>query len=699
MRFTVKAKLSLAFSLIILLSTAAGLLAIRDLGDLNVGVTQLIDGAAERVKLGEQLGTAFNGLATAEKNMIQADTDQLMDKYDAVIQKARQEIKALSEKLRAIATEAGKQDVDKFAATSGQYIAVQDKVRELTRRNSQAKAIELSQKDAQQQLDKALEPLRALRERLAAAAGPTEQLPALLASVRVADALRTVQRLEKDIVISTDDGDIKRYLEQLAATRDQLRQLVQDLDASASAQERPAVRDIAARIDGWTKVSEQAVALGAENSNSKAFALSAGEGGRLREAALAELAPILERNVAQMADERAATAETYARGRALILGALLFSLLTGAASAIWLSLSLSRSLRRAGALAQAVAEGDLTQTASQTARDEVGDLMTHINAMVLRLREVVSESLAASNNVSSGSQELSGSAEQLSQGASEQASACEEASSSMEQMAANIKQNADNATQTEKIARQSAKDAEVSGQAVGNAVGAMQTIAEKITIVQEIARQTDLLALNAAVEAARAGEHGRGFAVVASEVRKLAERSQAAATEISALSGQTVKAAQEAGGMLTRLVPDIQKTAELVAEISAACREQDIGAGQVNTAIQQLDQVTQQNSSASEQMSATSEELAAQAAQLQDSIAYFRTDAKAAANRRPPVPASTPHGAAPAKRTPPHAPAAARPKAPRAAPPARPAAPPASGVSLHLEPAEDGAKDHDFVRY
>ncbi|MEF0865208.1 methyl-accepting chemotaxis protein, partial [Rhizobium sp. BR 318] len=221
----------------------------------------------------------------------------------------------------------------------------------------------------------------------------------------------------------------------------------------------------------------------------------------------------------------------------------------------------------------------------------------------------------------------------------------EEASASMEQMAANIKQNADNAAQTEKIARQSAKDAEASGDAVTRAVSAMRTIAEKIGIVQEIARQTDLLALNAAVEAARAGEHGKGFAVVASEVRKLAERSQSAAAEISSMSSDTVKAAAEAGDMLGRLVPDIRKTAELVSEISAACREQDIGAAQINEAIQQLDKVTQQNAGASEEMSATSEELAAQAEELQASIAFFKVDtagskvsarklpAKAAANK------------------------------------------------------------------
>ena len=194
----------------------------------------------------------------------------------------------------------------------------------------------------------------------------------------------------------------------------------------------------------------------------------------------------------------------------------------------------------------------------------------------------------------------------------------------MEEMASNIRQNADNASQTEKIARQSSADAEASGEAVSRAVQAMQTIAEKITIVQEIARQTDLLALNAAVEAARAGEHGRGFAVVASEVRKLAERSQTAAQEIGALSGQTVSVAQQAGEMLIKLVPDIKRTAQLVEEISAACREQDLGADQVNQAIQQLDQVIQQNASASEELSATSEELASHAGSLQESISFFR---------------------------------------------------------------------------
>jgi methyl-accepting chemotaxis protein len=285
---------------------------------------------------------------------------------------------------------------------------------------------------------------------------------------------------------------------------------------------------------------------------------------------------------------------------------------------------MTANLRNTAIAADQIANGDLTISPKPASdKDTLGIALRN---MVERLRGVVSDALAASENVSAGSQQLSSGSEQLSQGATEQASSAEEASASMEEMAANIKQNADNAAQTEKIARQSATDAEESGKAVDKAVTAMRTIAEKISIVQEIARQTDLLALNAAVEAARAGEHGRGFAVVASEVRKLAERSQAAAAEISGLSSETVAVATQAGEMLTRLVPDIRKTAELVSEISAACREQDIGSSQINEAIQQLDKVTQQNAGASEEMSATSEELAAQAEELQASIAFFKVD-------------------------------------------------------------------------
>jgi methyl-accepting chemotaxis protein len=338
-----------------------------------------------------------------------------------------------------------------------------------------------------------------------------------------------------------------------------------------------------------------------------------------------------------MAERAELAKEDGERAQWLLLTLIIASLIVAIVSATWIALSISRGIGRAVGLADAVAAGDLTRTLKISSNDEVGDLVAALNNTVERLRAVVTDTLTASQNMSAGSQELSASAEQLSQGATEQASASEEASASMEEMAANVKQNAENAGQTEKIAQQSAQDAEASGVAVSRAVEAMQTIAGKITIVQEIARQTDLLALNAAVEAARAGEHGKGFAVVASEVRKLAERSQTAAAEISALSGETVKAAQEAGTMLSRLVPDIKKTAQLVQEISAACREQDVGSSQINQAIQQLDKVGQQNSAASEQVSSTAEELASQAEQLQSTITFFKIDQPENDKQRPPA--------------------------------------------------------------
>jgi len=274
--------------------------------------------------------------------------------------------------------------------------------------------------------------------------------------------------------------------------------------------------------------------------------------------------------------------------------------------------------------AKQIAQGNLM--VEITKRSDKDELLESLAAMVGQLREIVTEVQNAADNVATGSQEMSVTAQQMSQGATEQAASAEEISSSMEQMASNIRQNTDNATQTEKIAIKSSSDAKEGGKAVTETVAAMKEIAAKISIIEEIARQTNLLALNAAIEAARAGEHGKGFAVVASEVRKLAERSQEAAGEISHLSTTSVAIAEQAGEMLNKMLPDIQKTAELVQEISASSREQDTGAEQINKAIQQLDQVIQQNAGAAEEMASTTEELTSQAEQLKASIAFFTLD-------------------------------------------------------------------------
>ncbi|MBC2834135.1 methyl-accepting chemotaxis protein [Paragemmobacter straminiformis] len=318
--------------------------------------------------------------------------------------------------------------------------------------------------------------------------------------------------------------------------------------------------------------------------------------------------------------------EEYANARVMLIGMLVASLLVGSVSAAFVVLSISGRMKQCIELATAVASGDLRRTMATKGNDEVAQLQETVNEMVLKLREVVGNVSMAVRNVASGSAQMAATSEQLSQGATEQAASTEEASASVEEMSANIKQSADNAQITERMALKSAEDARTSGKAVADAVDAMQTIADRIMIVQEIARQTDLLALNAAVEAARAGEHGRGFAVVAAEVRKLAERSQTAAAEISSLSASTVRTAASAGEMLLGLVPDIEKTSALVTEISAASRELATGSAQISMSIQQLDKVTQQNTSASEEMSSSATELASQSDALAAAVEFFKID-------------------------------------------------------------------------
>ncbi len=294
---------------------------------------------------------------------------------------------------------------------------------------------------------------------------------------------------------------------------------------------------------------------------------------------------------------------------------------------------MAESLQAKAELALKISEGDLRQDVTLSSdKDTLGKALQQ---MVVNLREVVSNVRVAAENVSAGSEELTGTAQTLSSGSSEQASSVEEVSASMEESSASIEQNARNAGQTETISTKAAADAGTAGQAVTQTVQAMKEIAQRISIIEEIARQTDLLALNAAIEAARAGEHGKGFAVVASEVRKLAERSKTAAGEISKLSSSSVEIAENAGQMLNLLVPDIRKTAELVREISLGSQEQTKSVAQINKAIQELDKVIQQNASASEEMAAAAEELSSQAEQLQSTIEYFKltTSAPSASGR------------------------------------------------------------------
>ncbi len=319
----------------------------------------------------------------------------------------------------------------------------------------------------------------------------------------------------------------------------------------------------------------------------------------------------------------------------------------GAAVLLMIANSIVRPVALARAAALRFSSGDLRRSGTEGEalralsgrKDELGDLASSLDEIARSMGKAASAVVGAATEVVSGAAQVSDTSQSISSGAAEQAASGEQVSASMEEMGSTIKQNAENAGETERIARAAAEAADEGGKGVDEAVQAMKEIAGKISIIDEIARQTNLLALNAAIEAARAGEAGKGFAVVASEVRKLAERSQTAALEISELSGTTVERAERARELILRIVPDIRKTAELVMEIAASSREQSAGVDQTTRALAQLDQVIQQNASASEELASMAEELSGQARFMQDALSFFKTDAAVADDKEFAAPA------------------------------------------------------------
>jgi len=319
-------------------------------------------------------------------------------------------------------------------------------------------------------------------------------------------------------------------------------------------------------------------------------------------------------------------AQGYEIGLKLMIGIGVMATLFGIGIAFWITRSITKPINSAVAVANQLADGDLTAKIEVSSKDETGKLLTAMQSMVGKLSQIIGEVRGSANALSSASEEVSATAQSMSQGASEQAASVEETSASVEQMSASINQNTENAKVTDGMASKAAREADEGGAAVRETVAAMKSIAEKIGIIDDIAYQTNLLALNAAIEAARAGEHGKGFAVVAAEVRKLAERSQVAAQEIGEVAKGSVGLAEKAGKLLDEIVPSIKKTSDLVQEISAASEEQSSGAGQINNAMEQLNKITQQSASSSEELASTAEEMSSQAEQLQQLMGFFKVE-------------------------------------------------------------------------
>jgi methyl-accepting chemotaxis protein len=370
---------------------------------------------------------------------------------------------------------------------------------------------------------------------------------------------------------------------------------------------------------------EKLMVLSRENKKEEAAALMRTGGSEVTFIAACDKLDELVKMNFEAGRSSAATAETtYTNVRRWIWSAFVGCLLISALLCFLIARLISRPLSEAVAVADRIAEGDLTLRIEVMTDDESGRLLAAMRSMVQRLGQILGEVRDGAGALASAAVQVSSASQSLSQGTSEQASSVEETTASLEQMTATISQNSANSLQLDQMAQKGAKDAVESGEAVKETVLAMNSIAEKINIVEEIAYQTNLLALNAAIEAARAGEHGRGFAVVATEVRKLAERSQTAAREIGGLAVSSVKVAERSGRLLEELVPSIRRTTNLVQDVATASTEQSAGVHQMNRAMMHVDQVTQRNASAAEELASTAEEMNAQAETLQQLIAFFR---------------------------------------------------------------------------
>jgi methyl-accepting chemotaxis protein len=465
-----------------------------------------------------------------------------------------------------------------------------------------------------------------------------DRYPKIMEANEAAKHLNVQARSMRNVLLMNDKAQIEREIARIDASRRMVGEQIGKLEkAITSPKGRELLKAIA---DARTKYSDKRdlfLKLFSDGKSAEAKEVLLGD---LRPAQLAyfdALDKLIEFQQEMMEQSGKDAAAEYQAARNLMITLAIIAAVLGLGIAFWITRGITKPLNEAVGVANQLAAGDMTARIEVNSTDETGQLLQAMQNMVDKLSQIIGEVRGSADALSSASEEVSATAQSISQATSEQAASVEETSASIEQMSASINQNTDNAKVTDSMASQAAKQATEGGQAVKETVTAMKSIAGKIGIIDDIAYQTNLLALNAAIEAARAGEHGKGFAVVAAEVRKLAERSQVAAQEIGELASGSVETAERAGKLLDEIVPSISKTSDLVQEIAAASSEQSTGVGQINTAMNQLNQITQQNASASEELAATAEEMSGQAMQLQEAMAFFKMDASAAPTTRAPT--------------------------------------------------------------
>ncbi|WP_062117575.1 HAMP domain-containing methyl-accepting chemotaxis protein [Aureimonas sp. AU40] len=627
MRLTIKLKLATAFAGVLALMGGTGYYGLHGLQLSNENMQTFVSRPYAQTKRVEDAARGMQNIGRSVNRMLASKDDSEMAEVRASIEKGLADELSIMKGYRdaltpdAVGTPA---TADAVLAAIQTWQGMVNKTMDLIQENTTTRANELFAQKAVPLVDELTEDFRLARERIRTE-GSNDRLRDAASAARLG-----LPQMMYRLKVATGEPDKARGAAAFDVFQTSFKAFDEGMNAYlAAAEDTPLAADAKEQMGNWADLKplvEKIGALGMTKSVENANTLYSGEGRPFLLATIKQMDELIAAETKVAEGLASDTQDQYGTTRLTMLVLIGLGLLLGAGAALWLALSISRGLNLAMHHARKIGGGDISERIRVRQNDEIGDLLTTICQMRVKLNETVVSIRESAGQVASGSSQSAATAEQLSAGSSQQAAASEEASAAVEEMTANVRQNADNAGTTEKIARQASESAEKTGVAVGASVEAMRIIAEKISVVQEIARQTDLLALNAAIEAARAGQHGKGFAVVASEVRKLAERSQSAAQEIGQLSAQTLVTSEEAGRMLDALVPDIRKTAELVSEISAACREQSVGIEQINQAIQQLDQVTQSNAGSANEMAATAGQLSSEVQRLEATTSFFKLE-------------------------------------------------------------------------
>jgi methyl-accepting chemotaxis protein len=643
MKLTMKAQLTAGFSILVILMIFMVTMSLNIMSELDQRIDKIVDVSANKMKLGARINQDVIAVSRAEKNIILAQSAEEMNQFEAVIDERREGMDKRLLELSTLVNNEGKIMLGNFDSSFDEYLKVNQEVIRFSRLNSNNEAKELSATKGRRAYEAAEILMKTLANRndnqeVDTNSQVVEQVSnagsrSLLAARIIQDML-AIHRAEKSLILESSQDGMDIYAEAIKKIKVTINNRLTELTSTATADERG---DIDAFIKAWnyfTDINDEVRTLSRENGNANASRLSNGEGRKLNDEATNLIASIVAMNEKELEQDKISSTESYEKGRNLMLTILVIGVLIGLGTAVWIIRGIMSQL---GAeppvileIAEKIARGDLEPEQTHTKGKVVGVLAAMVT-MREKLVSVISEVNSSSTALAAASEQISGTAQSLSEGASEQAASVEQTSASIEEMGASINQNSENARVTDGIATESANAAKEGGESVIATVQAMKDIAMKITIIEDIAYQTNMLALNAAIEAARAGEHGKGFAVVAAEVRKLAERSQVAATEISELTGVSVKVAEKAGGLLEKMVPDISRTAELVQEITAASEEQAAGASQITSAMNQLDQVTQQNAAGSEELAATADEMRNQSQSLIEMMSFFRLNSNGSA--------------------------------------------------------------------